>query len=110
MAKYQDRFNVGKSDICPKDKAESPKARHERRLGINLRCRQRLENFCKANGFRFTVKNEGHHWQMWLGKWQFDWWPSTAKLIINQQWEKGMHMHDYQQVTNVLKVAKLLKG
>ncbi len=109
MAKYRDKFNAGESGVCPKDKAEHPKARHERRLDTNLACRQKLQHFCMTNGFRFNIKNEGHHWQIWLGDWQFDWWPSTAKLIINQQWKKGMHAHDYQQITHILKIAKLLK-
>ncbi len=31
-----------------------------------------------------------------------EWWPSSAKLVLNKQWSKGIHCHDWQQARDFL--------
>jgi len=31
-----------------------------------------------------------------------EWWPSSAKLVLNKKWEEGIHCHDYKQALMVI--------
>lgn len=31
-----------------------------------------------------------------------EWWPSSAKLVLNKDWDNGIHTHDVDQLINEL--------
>lgn len=111
MAKYHDKTNSRiPAEVSKFQPGEQAKDRHERRLQTNKEYADILRNYCRSNGWRFDIKNEGHHWQMRRGKLILDWYPATAKLIVNQQWKKGIHVHDIGQIKSYLEFAKLLES
>lgn len=34
-----------------------------------------------------------------------EWWPSSAKLVLDRKYERGVHAHDYEQVMRYLTKA-----
>ncbi len=110
-----DARKYGPSELVKFDPTENYHARHERRKEVNLENKQVLENWCNVVGWSFEIKNEGHHWifqKAFVSKsstgfsaetFLVEWWPSSAKLVVNKQWDKGVHIHDYLQVRNFLR-------
>ena len=79
--------------------------RHTRRLHGNLRCESEVREWCRTRGFNLRITNEGHHWQLNKNKFVAEWWPSSAKLVFNKQWNKGCHCHDYRQALELIERA-----
>ncbi len=79
--------------------------RHERRLHMNLRHRTTVQKWCEKNGFQLRITNNGHHWQLTKGQFLAEWWPSSAKLVINKKWYGGTHCHDFQQTLKTISNA-----
>jgi hypothetical protein len=50
------------------------------------------------------------HWQVKRGPILIEWWPRTAKMVVNKQWNKGVHVHDVTQLKHYLDFIKLLNG
>jgi hypothetical protein len=48
------------------------------------------------------IKNEGHHWIFQRDKLRAEWWPSSAKLVFDKNWNRGVHTHDYKQVLQLI--------
>lgn len=105
--RYDDASSLGKSSLAPYRKGEDPKRRHSRRLSTNLNWKNKLLQWAQANGFRAEIKNEGHHWILTNSHIRVEWWPSSAKLVINQEWDKGVHCHDYQKLIAFLENSVL---
>ena len=90
------------SDVAPAvqhNPQEGYKARHGRRLEFNLAAQDEAKKHCQEQGIELRVHNHGTHWQfihLRSGK-RVDWWPSTAKMILGQQWKQGKHVHDWKQ-------------
>lgn len=76
--------------------------RHERRKRAANDCSDRLQNWAQGRGVSLTITNEGHHYQFRRGDHRADWWPSSAKLVLDEQWRNGIHVHDYQAVVEIL--------
>jgi hypothetical protein len=103
MARYRDKSNCKhKATVSKRVKGETKDERHERRLRTAFNHKDELRAWCIAHGATFKIHNEGMHWQIKIGKMQFDWWPISAKLIINQKWQKGIHVHDYKQLIKII--------
>jgi len=75
---------LGRSDLVPYRKNEYPKHRHYRRLKTNLNWKNDLLQWARANSFQVDIKNEGHHWILVKSEVRVEWWPSSAKLVMNQ--------------------------
>ena len=99
MAKYRDKLkSQHEPQIVKRKNGEGWKERHRRRLQLN---QERLDKFRKwvvSFGCEFRHLNGGEHWQVKHNGNCFDWWPRSAKLVINQRWKNGVHVHDYTQL------------
>lgn len=93
-----DAGGVGRSAIVPLVEGEEAWERHDRRLQTNLRARDLLEERCREARVVLEIKNEGQHWIFRYGGNRGEWWPSSAKLVFDQQWKQGRHVHDYEQL------------
>lgn len=82
---------------------ETADHRHARRAEAAHASEAELRAWCDANGWTFNKHNYGTHWAFRHGDIQADWWPNTAKLVIDKRWDRGIHCHDYQQVITFLK-------
>ena len=103
MAKYRDRFGLGRSAAIPRVRDESWRDRHQRRLYVNLQHSNEVEAWCFERSVTVRITNHGHHWKFtYTGGRQAEWWPSSAKLVFNRQYHKGVHCHDYSQVLKAL--------
>ena len=94
--------SLGRSSVVPYVEGEDPMLRHERRRKSNLAYADILSKWCKENGWDMAIKSEGHHWIFNKGKMHAEWWPSSAKLVMNMQYNAGYHCHDYLQVEKTL--------
>jgi len=98
MAKYQDVRGVGRSSVVPYIEGESKQLRHSRRSnaanGRQDQTRARLESI----GWSLVLKDHGSHWIISRDKNIVEWWPSTAKAVVNKRWRNGVHVHDVNQL------------
>lgn len=101
-SKYADTSSLGRSEIVPLRPKESSSGRHARRLYTNLRQQGPIRAWAKQFGIDLKISNEGHHWRFILGTEVAEWWPSSAKLVINRDYAAGIHAHDYEQVMEYL--------
>lgn len=88
--------------MCPYRPGEHPSERHIRRLRASVADRYTMAAWCQERGLTLTLTNHGHHWQIRGDSFKADWWPSSAKLVIQGQWERGVHAHDYRQVIDTI--------
>lgn len=103
MAKYQDRTKCEHyPEVSRYKRGEYGKVRHLRRLNLNKSRLDIFRKWCKEKGIEFRCLNHGEHWQMKVNGDCYDWWPRTAKLVINQKWKQGIHVHDYTQIMKIL--------
>lgn len=94
---YGDRRLVGRSRRVPFRRGEAPMDRHSRRRQLNLDNQEAVCTFAERHGVEITIKNNGHHWILIKGGNRLEWWPSSAKMVWNQRWADGVHVHDYEQ-------------
>lgn len=99
MGKYRDKTSCKhKSEIINYKPNEAYKDRHLRRLNKNKEHLDLFRKWCKTAKAKFKLFNNGEHWKVEYNENTFDWWPRSAKLIINQKWKRGVHVHDYTQL------------
>lgn len=99
---------MGRSDIVPYRHGEHWRDRHERRLMTNLNRREYVDEFCQIFDVTLKVKNRGHHWI--FERYDFgrdrtllaEWWPSSARMVFDKNWNDAIHVHDHDQATQLL--------
>lgn len=97
-----DVASAGRSELVPFIEGEDGKKRHNRRRKHAVTNRDEVRTWCQERNIKLTVTNEGHHWRFVRRGTSCDWWPSTAKFIASKRFEKGLHVHDFQQLTDQL--------
>jgi hypothetical protein len=102
--KIPDQISVGRSELVPYKKGESSGARHDRRKGHALKNKEELFLWCQQHGIKLTITNHGHHWKFVRGDRLCEWWPSSAKFVVDLNYRKGIHVHDFTQARD--QVAK----
>ena len=100
--RYSDREQVGRSDVVPFRHCEPAKARHDRRKRTAEDLGDRILAWCHSRNITLEIKNDFHHWVFTVGQKKAEWWPSTAKLVLNRDYNNGIHAHDWKQVVKVL--------
>jgi len=101
-SRIPDSESAGRSKLVPYRKGESASDRHARRKYSNLKWENKLKLWASAAGYLVQINNDGHHWILTKGTTRVEWWPSSAKLVFNQQWKGGIHCHDYQQLIQLI--------
>lgn len=91
-----------RSKLVPYLADESGSARHDRRLTFNVERRQLVKDWAVKCGIELRIHNDGHHWRFKKGGLFGDWWPSSAKLVLQGKFDQDQHVHDYQQAMNAL--------
>lgn len=104
MAKYSDHTKASsKARLCEYRNGESAEARHDRRYETAQKYQAVAKAWAEKHGWTFTVANDGHHFIFRRPGDPQDtpfaqWWPRSAKLVIQCQWKRGIHAHDVMQV------------
>lgn len=107
MAKYRDiRKSKHEPRISKFVKGVPFKIRHAQRFLVNDNTADEFKEHCGKQGYVLRILNEGEHWQVKHGGNCFDWWPRTAKLVINQNWKNGIHVHDHTQLRKIIENHK----
>ena len=101
-SRITDSQKIGKSKIVPYKDCETAGERHQRRFETNNRNKIIVQTWCKENRFVLDVKNGGHHWIIKKKNILIEWWPSSAKLVINKEWYNSIYCHDYLQLIDLL--------
>jgi hypothetical protein len=97
-----DSESAGRSRLVPYRKGESASDRHARRKYSNLKWKNKLRLWASAAGYLVQIKNDDHHWILTKETTRVEWWPSSVKLVFDQQWKVGIHCHDYQQLIQLI--------
>ena len=98
-----DEKNVGRSKKIPFIPGEDSKDRHARRFSLNLKEQKIIHEWAEIHGIILAIKNEGHHWIATLSPALIaEWWPSSAKVVFNKDWDHGIHCHDTGQFKALL--------
>lgn len=105
--RFSDKQKVGPSNIVPFIPGEDPGVRHERRKKVALNTEESFKSWCQNNRIDLKVSNEGHHWRFLFNTKLIEWWPATAKLVIQRKYRNGIHVHDCEQVKRILKTEFL---
>lgn len=77
--------------------------RHDRRKSRAMADLKKFEKWCRERGIVLRINNSGHHWQVYFGAGVIEWWPSSAKCVVNKKWTSGVHVHDAYQLRGVIK-------
>lgn len=106
-----DKYKAGKSSLVPYIASEAWQERHSRRKEAALEHEHTMQVWCRAHGWFMSIKNNGHHWIFKTHvkpykEIMIEWFPSSGKLVIGKQWQKGIHCHDYKQLLEVFKEVK----
>jgi hypothetical protein len=104
-----DRRRVGRSALVPFVPGEDPMMRHARRLKANLEAEPTVRAWAAEMGWVLKVHNSGQHWIFKKSKRFVEWWPSSAKLVVDKSWDEGIHCHDYLQVKKIIMEIEGLK-
>lgn len=106
MGKYD--YNRTHSNLISYVEGEPPMQRHARRLEFNLKAQEWVREQTEKMGLALRVTNEGHHWQFRGIGYDFkaDWWPSSAKLVLNSRFNSGIHVHDYERAMQEIQRAQ----
>ena len=103
--RYSDVIHVKPTNGKPRINADW-KSRHiSRKDSANRDLRNAGLAFAILSAW-LVVKNEGRHWQIWFPKGRVklcEWWPASAKLVVDQQWKQGVHVHRWQDVFRVVR-------
>lgn len=101
-----DKYVIGRSSLVPYVESESWKERHRRRMKAALAEKNEVQRWCANHRWRLHINNNGHHWVFITHQNKFiEWWPSSGKLVIGKQWNKGIHCHDYKQLLKTLEMT-----
>jgi len=118
MAKYSDINGMGKSELIPRKvekdetaserhirrltKDETASERHIRRLTYNMSQVAHITAWCTHQEIAISITNNGHHWKLEYHKKLAHWWPSSAKLVFDKHYKRGIHCHDIEQLKRAL--------
>jgi hypothetical protein len=97
---YRDITTMGHSKLAPF--AYTHSQRSDIRMRAAVRDGRLLRQWVESVGGTLDIKNDGHHWIVKLDARCFEWWPSSAKLVIDKMWQRGIHAHDIEQVMKVV--------
>ena len=86
----------------PLEPRDYMRRRRERRLDRNTNAAHEAMVWAARNGFVLRMYNEGHHWIWQKGEFVAEWWPSSAKLVLNRCYDDSLHVHDWSGVLSVL--------
>ena len=99
-----DSRNASTPAKCRYRHNESGADRHARRLRYAVELIPKVVKWTIKVGINLTIRNNNNHWtwETMDGKNRADWWPSSAKLVVNRDFTNTIHAHDPGQVAREL--------
>jgi len=100
--RFRDRSKASGPTAIQYRPGESWRDRHARRKSFNSKFVEAARDWAKSRGVFLSITNDEHHWKFARGKASVQWWPSTAKCVVNERWRSGIHVHDWRQLKIIL--------
>lgn len=79
--------------------------RRDRRLDRTLDLEPEVRRWAAQHGFTLRVLNDGHHWLLQKPGLLAEWWPSSAKLVLNRNYLDDRHAPHWPEVASALEAA-----
>ena len=101
MGTYPDVGSAGRSKRCPYIPGQAKQEARQRRLATAIEDLDRLVKWAVENQVGMALRGEGQHWILTAGRRRIDWSAeggSSAKMIRDQQWARGVQVHDVDQL------------
>ena len=90
------------TDRTPKEFQRTPR---ERRLERTLDLEAQVTRWAAQRGLTLRVLNGGHHWLFQKPGLAAEWWPSSAKLVLNRDYLRDRHAPHWPHVAALLENA-----
>lgn len=88
---------------------EHHRDRHKRRLETNVELfKDEAVQWAETHDVFCRISNRGHHWKFQRNGSHIEWWPESAKCIVNRSVE--MHIHEFPQLLVLLEQEFAKKG
>ena len=103
--RFRDRHQAPvKPEVVHYQKGEHHKDRHKRRLEINVeQFSGQAQEWAESHSVFCRISNRGHHWKFQRNGIHVEWWPESAKCVINRDQTNGVHVHEFPQLLVILK-------
>ena len=108
-AAFDDVTGMGRSKIVPFREGEPPMMRHDRRREAAVRDHGLVADELHTMALTLKISNYGHHWKITGENFLAQWWPSSAKLVFGNGYNRGVHCHDRQQLVAAIR-ERLTRG
>lgn len=96
--RHDDVKSLGPSRLVPYDPAEPDSDRHRRRLRSAAEHKGSVATWGYIKGIGIRISEDSQHWTFAKHPHVAEWWPSSAKLVFDRQYARGIHAHDVEQV------------
>jgi hypothetical protein len=84
---------------------EYKRQRRQRRMGRTAHQEVQVRDWAEEHGCSLRVLNEGHHWLFQKPGFTAEWWPRSAKLAVNRDYQGAYHTPHWRDVLVVLETA-----
>ncbi len=81
---------------------EYKRQRRERRMDRTSQQEAQVRTWAEQHGCSLRVLNDGHHWLFQKPGFTAEWWPSSAKLAVNRDYDRDHHAPHWAEVAAVL--------
>ena len=81
---------------------EYKRQRRERRMDRTSQQEAQVRAWAGQHGCSLRVLNDGHHWLFQKPGFTAEWWPSSAKLAVNRDYDRDHHAPHWAEVAAVL--------
>jgi hypothetical protein len=81
---------------------EYKKQRRERRMERTSRLEAQARVWAERYGCSLRVLNDGHHWLFQKPGFMAEWWPSSARLAVNRDYDRHIHAPHWAEVLTEL--------
>ena len=98
-------FNRRRAPHVPLEPREYLRQRRDRRLERNTTALHEAKTWADQHGFSLRVNNEGHHWMWQKNGLLAEWWPSSAKLVFNRNYDRCVDAYDWRTVISFLETG-----
>lgn len=76
--------------------------RRARRIDRTARAEPQVRAWAEQHGCSLRVLNDGHHWLLEKPGFIAEWWPSSAKLVLNRDYDHDYHAPHWTDAAAVL--------
>lgn len=81
---------------------EYKRQRRERRMERTSGLESEVRAWAERHGCSLRVSNDGHHWLFQTPGFMAEWWPSSARLVVNRDYASHIHATHWAEVVAVL--------